>query len=336
MNTSMPAGAYWTNTTSTTCINPFLWEKYRYGYNGKEKDDENFVGAYDFGARIYNPLTGTFHSLDPRKNEFPYLSPYIYGANNPILYLDEDGEGPITYGVHYFFVTLGGKTGIGKVNSSYVLESGIAYDAAGVTKYETVSKTHKNPGNLVFGAEVGGSVGYRYQGYAGFIQAQEGYSIDLGFEGKSSKSGKFGVGLEFVKKGFAITFGPALGFASSKSNDNVILSISITREEISTLKGWAQTNNSIAWELHIDNAEEIFNDDGVFLYFRQNIYVSDNSGIEGTEGTSTWTPVEVISKDKKVWYSQNYIKKVEDIQERNSSKQSIRGKVREEQIQKRD
>jgi RHS repeat-associated protein len=67
---------------------------YRYGYNGKEKDDEvNGVGnSYDYGSRFYDPRVGRFLSLDPLKSNYPERSPYLYAANNPILYIDKDGE----------------------------------------------------------------------------------------------------------------------------------------------------------------------------------------------------------------------------------------------------
>jgi RHS repeat-associated protein len=34
--------------------------KYRYGFNGKEEDGDFGSEAYDFGARIYNPVIGRF------------------------------------------------------------------------------------------------------------------------------------------------------------------------------------------------------------------------------------------------------------------------------------
>ncbi len=66
---------------------------YRYGYNGKEKDDEvKGVGnSYDYGSRFYDPRVGRFLSLDPFVRSFPERSPYLYAADNPVLYIDKDG-----------------------------------------------------------------------------------------------------------------------------------------------------------------------------------------------------------------------------------------------------
>jgi RHS repeat-associated protein len=68
---------------------------YRYGYNGKENDATwGSELVQDFGARIYAPSFGRFLSTDPLEKDIPSLSPYSYAANNPIYYMDEDGEVP--------------------------------------------------------------------------------------------------------------------------------------------------------------------------------------------------------------------------------------------------
>jgi len=69
---------------------------YRFGYNGKEKDDEikGAGNSLDFGARIYDPRIGRFLSVDPWAYKYVDLSPYVYAANNPIKLIDVDGLGP--------------------------------------------------------------------------------------------------------------------------------------------------------------------------------------------------------------------------------------------------
>jgi len=69
-------------------------DKYRYGFGGKEKDNEvsGNGNSYDYGARIYNPRLGRWLSLDPLQKEYPNLSPYNYVANSPIRLIDPDGE----------------------------------------------------------------------------------------------------------------------------------------------------------------------------------------------------------------------------------------------------
>jgi RHS repeat-associated protein len=75
---------------------------YRYGFNGKEKDDEvkGISGTqYDFDERIYDPRIARFLSIDPLFRNYPWNGPYNYGENRPIDGIDEDGEGwfPVTW-----------------------------------------------------------------------------------------------------------------------------------------------------------------------------------------------------------------------------------------------
>lgn len=65
-------------------------ETYPFGYNGKREDDE--TGYLDYGSRLYDPNLGRFLSTDPRYKKYPFFSPYLYAGNNPIRYIDKDGE----------------------------------------------------------------------------------------------------------------------------------------------------------------------------------------------------------------------------------------------------
>lgn len=66
---------------------------YRYGYNGKENDNEvkGTGNQIDYGARIYDPRTARLYSLDPLSKQFVYHSPYLYADNSPIFRIDQDG-----------------------------------------------------------------------------------------------------------------------------------------------------------------------------------------------------------------------------------------------------
>ncbi len=67
---------------------------YRYGFNGKEKDNEVYGegNIYDYGFRIYNPRLVKFLSVDPLTNKYPELTPYQFASNMPIIAIDLDGE----------------------------------------------------------------------------------------------------------------------------------------------------------------------------------------------------------------------------------------------------
>ena len=65
-----------------------------YKYNGKELNEELGLGWYDYGARFYDPALSRFMTIDPKTIEFDFQSPYAYAVNNPIFFVDKDGEGP--------------------------------------------------------------------------------------------------------------------------------------------------------------------------------------------------------------------------------------------------
>jgi RHS repeat-associated protein len=71
----------------------FITSNYRYGFNGKENDNE-VKGAgnqQDYGLRIYDPRLGRFLSLDPLSKNFPWFSPYHFAGNTPIQAIDLEG-----------------------------------------------------------------------------------------------------------------------------------------------------------------------------------------------------------------------------------------------------
>jgi RHS repeat-associated protein len=82
-------------------------DSYRYGFNGKEKDDElkGEGNNYDFGARMYDSRIGRFFKVDPKWQQFPEWSPYVYALDNPIRLVDTDGEGPGDPMHHEFLTT---------------------------------------------------------------------------------------------------------------------------------------------------------------------------------------------------------------------------------------
>lgn len=79
---------------STTAPNR-LENKFR--YNGKELQSREFSNGsglelYDYGARMYDEQIGRWHVPDPKAEAYTGWSPYNYTLNNPLKYIDPNGE----------------------------------------------------------------------------------------------------------------------------------------------------------------------------------------------------------------------------------------------------
>jgi len=73
--------------------------EYKYGFNGKENDDEiaGNNNDLDFRARIYDSRLGRWNSVDPLTKTSAAISPYSFAINYPILFLDPDGKKETIY-----------------------------------------------------------------------------------------------------------------------------------------------------------------------------------------------------------------------------------------------
>lgn len=77
--------------------------KNKYKFGGKELSNSEFsdgsgLELYDFHARNYDQQIGRFWGGDRKADKLVQWSPYTYAVNNPILFVDPDGNFP--YPVH--------------------------------------------------------------------------------------------------------------------------------------------------------------------------------------------------------------------------------------------
>ena len=78
-------------------LKPVARNSYQYKYNGKELQDELGLNMYDFGARNYDPAIGRWMNIDPMAGKWQEYSPYTYTLNNPMFFVDPNGEDVYLY-----------------------------------------------------------------------------------------------------------------------------------------------------------------------------------------------------------------------------------------------
>ena len=66
---------------------------YRYGFQGQEKDDElkGEGNSLNYTFRMHDPRVGRFFAVDPLTAKYPYLTPYQFSSNTPIIAVELEG-----------------------------------------------------------------------------------------------------------------------------------------------------------------------------------------------------------------------------------------------------
>ncbi|MGB4292177.1 MAG: RHS repeat-associated core domain-containing protein [Bacteroidales bacterium] len=99
----------------------------RYLYNGKEINPEKMTSEslnwLDYGWRMYDAQLGRFHTQDRFAEKYNWMTPYQYGANNPVLMIDVNGDSVQVTGrqknVDQFISMLNARTG-----NTYAVQNG--------------------------------------------------------------------------------------------------------------------------------------------------------------------------------------------------------------------
>ncbi len=109
-------------------------KKYRYGFNGMEKEDAINEGGYTSTWRQYSSWSARWKGLDPQMQKFPHESPYLAFGANPVFNVDSDGDVKITYYTQTH--KDGTLTKFAKVDADYIKHRWVLTKAWGAN-YET-------------------------------------------------------------------------------------------------------------------------------------------------------------------------------------------------------
>lgn len=203
----LPFGALARASGAMAAVMPYL-------FTGQEYDAE--IELYNYRARLYAPETGRFISIDPMHQ---FFSPYLYAANNPVLYIDPTGK----FSIGSFFSAIGGLI-IGVIE---VLIGVVIDVVAGVLEVVT--------GGLSTGASIGlaAAAGAFYGAGTGSIS----YSV-FHFDNFSWKDYGIQMGIGALAGAISFGFGAAASIAAEAATG--VAALAEAGQQVST---WARLAN---------------------------------------------------------------------------------------------
>ena len=92
----LPFGTRWSQTSgSSSSTLTDATNRWRYSGKEEQKTLNSSLPLIDYGARMYDPAIARWKSMDQMAEKYYYISPYSYCEDNPIIFFDPDGRGPI-------------------------------------------------------------------------------------------------------------------------------------------------------------------------------------------------------------------------------------------------
>ncbi len=105
---------------------------------------------YDYGARLYDPVLGRWHTVDPLAEVKHWIAPYHYCSNNPANRIDPDGR------IDWEVVGKGALTTLGGIGSvvaaTFITPTGFGIPAAAYLYTQGATATSFGIGQMLYGA----------------------------------------------------------------------------------------------------------------------------------------------------------------------------------------
>ena len=120
-----------------------------YKYNGKELDTKKGLNLYDYGARHYDAALGRWHVVDPMAEKMGAWSPYGYCFNNPMKFVDEEGELPWLAALVGGAIDYGAQVAVNLYQGKSISESLTQVDMKSVAVSALASATGVGLGNVI-------------------------------------------------------------------------------------------------------------------------------------------------------------------------------------------
>jgi RHS repeat-associated protein len=164
--------------------------EHKFTYNGKEKQDQFGLGWLDYGARNYQADIGRFTKVDRFAHKYFALTPYQYGGNNPISFVDLNGDS--------LWINFGNNQRVLYYNGQLQNADGTEYRGRGVKVKKDGSlkitnwylKSAVNALNTIRGTETGKDLISTLQGSQNSFTIKEGMNrFDPGEDGGPYKYG---------------------------------------------------------------------------------------------------------------------------------------------------